>query len=891
MSPLLIKEIRLLLPAYVMALLLAIVPIWLLPETHGLFPSQTAIIFSFCLGIVVLALSCFGREFALRTFPLQLVQPLERSRIWWTKIKVLAIAMTTVMAAWLVSATCFGFAVVRSFRGIEVAQHILLTGATATVLIFSGALWSTLLLRQIIAAFWFTILIPGAIALGMNSNEKIAVFLWPVLALYSIGGFLWAWRQFLHAQETGWTGGVINIAGWRSTTAIPRASMRSHRPIAALFWKELQLHQVGLVGMAGLFALHLVVVLIRTAGHHFSDTWRVALQVFGGIWLIVPLLAGSTSVAEERKLDTHQAQLTLPISSRIQFGIKFLFALILGGILSPILLFTAEGIGIAIGAGSDLTKMDPASVAMITLTFFGLSLASFYASTVSRHVVQSLAVAVGTVAAVPLFIAFASRPIVHFGPNISGENFFVQNEIWLWRGNLIHYIAWPTLVLTFVWLASRNFRSTSFLRRNVLAFTGALLFIVGSTSAIYNRAWELITPLEPAHGPARLMGPNPTKLDSYGGNGLAAVLPDGRLWVDRVTRDPGTLFLAFGQTDQGYRRSSTVGARLGSKWLSLSGNYIFPGTNWVDAVANFSETIAIRSDGTLWVSEKPRQTWDPDRGQPPPIEQPAPLVQFGTETNWQNAVRYLWDNTVLLLKTDGTLWRWSWLPKYGKQREWPGYRHFEPHLLKAELKWAKIVPGENRAYGWQEDGRAWTIHPTERAYGSDKFEPTANQVELEPGVVMERMPGLDNIICKRVVSYFRGEVALREDGTLWAWRYQYHAKTRESVPTKPMQIGRSRDWVALAGLGGLAAVKADGSLWRLNVYGIYAELPESQERLGRHNDWLAVGSLEGSIVSLAADGSLWYWWDQNRDFYNPNSSQPLLAASRKPSKIENILGK
>ena len=93
-------------------------------------------------------------------------------------------------------------------------------------------------------------------------------------------------------------------------------------------------------------------------------------------------------------------------------------------------------------------------------------------------------------------------------------------------------------------------------------------------------------------------------------------------------------------------------------------------------------------------------------------------------------------------------------------------------------------------------------------------------------------------------------------------------------------------------------MKADGSLWRLNLHDISAErsnlaieLPEPHERLGTRKDWVAVGSVEGGIVSLAVDGSLWYWWDQNQDFYAPNSSQPLLAASRKPSKIENILGK
>src|SRR6266436_1726773 len=117
MTPIVAKEIRLLLPAYGMALLLAIVPIWLLP-------GEAATIFSFCFGAVILALSSLGREFALRTFTLQLAQPMERSRIWWTKISVLAIAMITVMAAWLLSLTSarfalghpFSFELERSFR-------------------------------------------------------------------------------------------------------------------------------------------------------------------------------------------------------------------------------------------------------------------------------------------------------------------------------------------------------------------------------------------------------------------------------------------------------------------------------------------------------------------------------------------------------------------------------------------------------------------------------------------------------------------------------------------------------------------------------------------------------------------------------------------------------
>src|SRR6266481_3226417 len=100
--------------------------------------------------------------------------------------------------------------------------------------------------------------------------------------------------------------------------------------------------------MAGLFVLHLGVGILRENGvHAFGEVVRTGLQVFGGIWLVVPLLAGCTSVAEERKLDTLQGQLCLPISSRVQFAIKLLFVLVVGGVLSPLLLGLAEGIGLA----------------------------------------------------------------------------------------------------------------------------------------------------------------------------------------------------------------------------------------------------------------------------------------------------------------------------------------------------------------------------------------------------------------------------------------------------------------------------------------------------------------------------------------------------------------
>jgi hypothetical protein len=92
----------------------------------------------------------------------------------------------------------------------------------------------------------------------------------------------------------------------------------------------------------------------------------------------------------------------------------------------------------------------------------------------------------------------------------------------------------------------------------------------------------------------------------------------------------------------------------------------------------------------------------------------------------------------------------------------------------------------------------------------------------------------------------------------------------------------------------LAALKASGSLWqweyghdRQEERGLAAKSPV---RLGRRDDWVAIGGAAGGIVSLAADGSLWFWWRRDLPGFSGYSDQPWLAASRKPTKIENILG-
>jgi ABC-type transport system involved in multi-copper enzyme maturation permease subunit len=104
MSALVRKEIRLLWPSWVAALLMAF-SIWLVPKNQNsasdLERMLVVIPFIACpLMLVIMTLSSFGREITSNTFSSLLAQPVPRARIWWTKTLLLAAAVGIVWTVW-----------------------------------------------------------------------------------------------------------------------------------------------------------------------------------------------------------------------------------------------------------------------------------------------------------------------------------------------------------------------------------------------------------------------------------------------------------------------------------------------------------------------------------------------------------------------------------------------------------------------------------------------------------------------------------------------------------------------------------------------------------------------------------------------------------------------
>jgi ABC-type transport system involved in multi-copper enzyme maturation permease subunit len=684
---------------------------------------------------------------------------------------------------------------------------------------------------------------------------------------------------FFRAQDVGWSGGIIALPELKIFVRSKKAvSTRSRKPIFALFKKEFQLQQISLFGAIGLLGLHLGVIALRKYHHFAQDSVGEALiSIFWMLWLVMAPVIGSMAVAEERRLGVMEGQLCLPVSRRVQFAIKgfvtFFLGIFLGGIM-PVLL---EGLAAGVGARSQVF----ADQGLYSFCFFcfwvlaataWLVLLGFFASTLSRSFLQAIGLGIAAFI-VSFMLVVANSRMISQGFN-SVHSF------------LPAIIAVPTIIVTLFWLAYLNFKNFHpgwpLWRRNLLGFAGAFVFIAVTSAALYHRAWEVFEPAEPAHGPAKLSLANPpiVRIDLY--DSLVVRLPDGRIWFD-----------GFGDSPSEYYDNSVHDGSVQWKYLwrtlthplpeSIGPHQFLAGSNWLSATAQrvdfyksneqdpkaekyvttSRDTVGIRTDGTLWFSVTSRNgSWTGE------------MERFGSATNWLQLAPACFE--VLLLKNDGTLWRWgtNHLDWNNRQTNWHRLRIYQPNQIGTDSDWKEI-------------GGDWWYHLARKADGSVWVLIGDGMVELR------RNTNLDQVSFPTLSLSGNGDEAyVRPDGTLWMrWTCGQNVT---SVPSDFARVGTETNWTAVAlTWQRMIALKSDGTLWQWHF--VHLANVDSQEqliqvareaptRLGIHNDWVALANNWEDVIALAADGSLWLWPD--REQYE---QQTLLKLPKQPKFLGNVL--
>ena len=892
------KEVRLLAPGWLAVLLLEVAIPWLgNGEEWALFFGPLTLFF----GMVIIGVDSFGGEFTRGTFLSLMAQPVERRTIWRTKMTVLAGAAGVIFLAYVASYALWLHRAVSSEHAVNWAMArtwsdwgVWLAGSLIAMLIaLSGGLWVSLLLRQASAAFWITFLIPLAILMGLSlvvpavvpakwaDNERLGTFFLILLSLvYSLGGFWLAHRLFYRAQDVAWTGGVINLSRWRyfEGRAEAGASHRRRRPIRALLKKEFQLHSISLFCMGTLLILHILVLLLRALHPHFENgsLLEPISEFFWAFWLVMPVVLGCMAIAEERKLGVIEGQFCLPVSRRRQFVLKFLPVLVFGILLGGVMPMFLENAAAILGVPSDFLKAINDSRGgvfdfrgpfcfwtIILLLAFGLTLVSVFASSLARNFLQALGIAVVT-AVLSLFLF----PLV---------------DTWETLGNieLSPKLTYLLMVLSGLWLlpwlALHNFKffqeRKRMWQRNVIGMAGTLVGCFVLSMALYNRAWEVLEPAEPAHGPARLTLANPPAISNVR-NSLVVHLPDQRVWLDAVF-DPLTALEYDGQEDRRWATfKGVIRVLIFPLPSSIGAETMLPGTNWISTTAQslnlFSldqgqpeyyskahkgyQVIGIQGDGSLWLSELSGSgDWTDQR-----------MTRAGTGNDWRR-VLVNWSG-VFLLKTNGTLWTWNshgGVFVSGWNAGWPNPNNFKPIQLDTNTDWQELGGDLFTAMASRTNGTAWRI-----GYHAQDHQK-----------IIEHAGHFDGVDFRRCAISQRFGI-IHQDGTLWMSQPMNQNNSPAEVGIQQC-VGETNCVAAAANYFDMVVLKADGSLWRW-------DFPDGNQtdsakvvpyRLGNHNDWVAITAMDMGIVALSADGGVWFWPDRRFDVPIKLPKQPKLLGN------------
>ena len=389
MNARLIKETRDLLPMFAGTLPLIIVPTLIWPPSGFGY---------FALGVacVVMSGSSFGNEFQHRTLSLLLSQPIPRSVLWRDKMLVLGAGMLSSLAALL------GCLAVSSPMGGGVEW---LTLALIPLCAFCGGPFWTLSLRQSIAGMVSAVGAPCGIVgvyalvvmqLGGNEPATLTPAVLSLLFIYCAVIYWLGYAKFKQLEAVDSPSRDLSLpAGLEAFFVAPltRISSRFRGPFAALLKKEFRLQQVSFL-LVGVF------ILIAVAGFCLVKRHpEVSAGIVGGdivtYVLVLPLIAGAISVAEEKGLGMAEWHLTLPPSALKQWSAKMLAALstsLVLGLLLPTILFIAGAA--LLGQLGDRTSLPPAfAILSWVLGQLLVTSVAIYAASFSKNTLRAILVA------------------------------------------------------------------------------------------------------------------------------------------------------------------------------------------------------------------------------------------------------------------------------------------------------------------------------------------------------------------------------------------------------------------------------------------------------------------------------------------------------------------
>jgi alpha-tubulin suppressor-like RCC1 family protein len=240
----------------------------------------------------------------------------------------------------------------------------------------------------------------------------------------------------------------------------------------------------------------------------------------------------------------------------------------------------------------------------------------------------------------------------------------------------------------------------------------------------------------------------------------------------------------------------------------------------------------------------------------PGIRMGKPLPQGKVRPQLVNA-----GDIALLLAPDGSLWAWG-----GTQSKlaWNGTGSRlmgvfpQPSISEVPLRvgadsdWTQVASGGSYTVALKSDGSLW-------AWGWNG-EGEVGQANLTNHYGAPTRIGRETNwtqICAGVAH----TVALKIDGSLWAWGFNNRGQLGDGTTNNisvPSMIGVDRDWQAIAAhVNNTLALKRNGTIWRWGSQSNSGNELLTPTQMEPGTNWQAISAYDFNLLALKTDGTLW----------------------------------
>ena len=334
----------------------------------------------------------------------------------------------------------------------------------------------------------------------------------------------------------------------------------------------------------------------------------------------------------------------------------------------------------------------------------------------------------------------------------------------------------------------------------------------------------------------------PMKTSQLSAGGHSAVIINGALFT-------------FGTNISGQIGNALSGAGLQER----SPVHILPAVEWKHVTASSSHTHGIQADGSLW-------SWGSNAsgelGLGDTVARNVP-ERVGLDYDWVMVSSV--STHAAAIRTDGSLWTWG-SGANGRLGLGSTTAFNYPQRVGEDYDWRLVSAGGGHTVAIRADGTLW-------AWGLNSG--ANNTGVIGDGSAVDRHSPVqigENTNWVYVSAGGVANMALRDDGSLWAWgRNGSGALGIGAALTDhrhtPVRVG-TETWKHVSTSGShTLAIRYDGSLWAWgnntnNVLGDGSSTGNNQStpvRIGNDYNWEYVSAGSGHSMAIRIDGTVWAW--------------------------------